>query len=100
LRWARYAVGTARYDKSGNRLERVQVRTVHNGTLGPPRVWSRENLVHTLESGYDVIVLPAGKNLDGLDNRRIRLLSLNREGYLRVDGGETSCDHLGDLPSI
>ena len=98
MRWAQYAVKKARYNKRGSRIEKVSIHTIHNGILGPRVIWPRESLLHVLEKGSDVIVVPPGKNIDDLDRRKVRHLSLNREGYIRVDSGEVTADYLGDLP--
>ena len=100
MRWARYAVEQVRYDKRMTVVEKVCIHSMVNGVLGPPRIWSRANLHHVLERGYDVMVIPSGKDLRELDSRRVRRLSLNREGCIRVDGEEVPVDHLGDLPVI
>ena len=98
MRWARYAIKMARYNKWRSRVEKICIHSIRNGVLGPPRTWPRENLLHVLEKGLDVIVLPSGKELDELDSRRVQRISLNREGYIRVDGDEAPSDYLGDLP--
>ena len=96
MRWARYAVDGARFDERNDRIERVSVRRVTCDALGPPRVWSRENLLHVLERGFDVIAIPPGRELGGLDGRSVRRLSLNRHGCIRADGEDVPGDHLGD----
>jgi len=100
MRWARYAVEKVRYDESGTRIIKVLVHPIRIGVKEAVRVWPRERLASALEMGYDVIVVPHGKPLAELDSRRVPHLSLNGSGFIRIDGGESPADCLGDLPDL
>ncbi len=101
--WADYAITCVRYvrDAYGNRLYIgwLGVRYVHASTIDSPQLWTREQVIHRIESGTRFITAFSNNGSDFYPGDDVRVVTAaNWKKYLRTDGNRTDADNLGSLP--
>lgn len=98
-KWADYCITAIKYNSTGRHIESVEVREDEGEKLVNPKIWSRESVISSLESGK-TFVTATYKDKAWHKGEDVRIIRVNGVKYLRTDGNYTSEDNLGKLPRL
>jgi len=96
-KWADYGISRVRYNKERTHIEKVEVWEDKGDSLSGPEVWSRLQVVSTIDEGKTFVTVPRtgeGKWRKGED---VRVITIRGSKYIRTDRNETAKDNLGNL---
>ena len=97
-KWADYVITQASFNKK-NKIENLKLREDNGQTLGVEEIVTRDKVIHDISKGRSYVT--AYNGLSGMKKgKKISVLNVENEFYLRIDKNKAGFDYLGPVAEI
>lgn len=94
-----YCIYEVSYNSEGTHIEKVKLYDYRDGTLKSPSIWSRTDVVSSLENGINFKTIVRVNN-EWNWGEDVRIVVVNKTKFIRTDSNNTESDNLGNLPEF
>ncbi len=99
-KWADYCISAVQYDSNHTHIVKVKVREDQGEKLGPEGVWTREQVVSSIDSGSTFVTILMGPDNKWNKGAAVKIIVVDKVKYIRTDGNSKKADNLGELPEF
>jgi len=97
-KWADYCISAVNYSEDPKHIKEAKVHQDEGDTIGPGKIWSRSQIVSSIESGHSFITILRSEDGKWKRGEDVHVIKVNGKKYIRTDKNEIEEDNLGDLP--
>ncbi len=99
-KWADYCISAVSYSEDPKHIKEAEVRQEEGNMIGPGKIWSRSQVVSSIESGDSFITILKSEDGKWKRGEDVHIIEVKGEKYIRTDKNEIEKDNLGDLPEF
>lgn len=99
-KWADYCISAVSYSEDPKHIKEAKVHEDRGDGIGPGEIWSRSQIVSSIESGYSFITILKTEDDKWKRGEDVHIIEVKGKKYIRTDKNEIEEDNLGELPEL
>jgi hypothetical protein len=101
-KWADWLILRVRYNPAHTHIDSVEVVPDLGETFGPRQVWTRLQVIQTIQAGQTVITAPPSTTKPGSVDKgaNVEVVPIGDDLFIKTVRDNTKRDNLGELPEF
>lgn len=101
-KWADWLILRVRYNAEHTHIVQVEVAEDLDTTLGPKQVWTRMQVIQTIQAGKVVYTAPPSPTKPGsvVKGAKVEVVRIGTDLFIKTVPDSTKRDNLGELPEF